>query len=66
MSDNQTLRDHIEDLMTERNEHLRTIQRLQMIADKAFTMSNGHIQGCLLAMMCNCGFMHWQDDRDKQ
>jgi len=60
MSDKQTMQDQIDELITERNEHLRTIKHLERICDKAFTMAQGHIGDCLRGMMCGCGFMHWQ------
>jgi hypothetical protein len=49
----------IDELTTERNEHLRTIKHLEQICDKAFTIMGGHHHNCLMGMMCNCGFMHW-------
>lgn len=43
MSDNQTLRDYIEDLMAERNELLRTIRELE-----ATLLAPQEIRGCYL------------------
>lgn len=66
MSDKQTMQDHIEDLMHERNQHLRTIQHLEKICTQAFTMMGGHHHNCLMGMMCNCGYMHWHARQQAQ
>jgi hypothetical protein len=60
MTDKQTMQDHIEDLMGERNLLLNDIRHLERILDKAFSHAGGHIGDCLRGMMCGCGFMHWQ------
>jgi hypothetical protein len=54
------MNDDIEQLTTEINKHLRTIQHLEKICTQAFTMMGGHHHNCLMGMMCGCGFMHWQ------
>jgi hypothetical protein len=66
MSDEQTMKDHIEDLMIEQTElhkQARQLQRqidhLRMIADSAFNLAGGCITGCKRACMCNCGYEHW-------
>ena len=59
MTDNQTLQDHIEDLMRERHQLLREIRQLEKILNQAFTHAGGHQPNCLMGMMCQCGYMHW-------
>jgi hypothetical protein len=76
MSDESTMRDHIEDLMTEQSALLKQTRQLQQqidhlrkIADKAFTLAGGCITGCRRACMCTCGYEHWlalQDKDEKQ
>ncbi len=67
MSDNGTMRDHIDDLMIERDALLkqtrqlqRQIDHLRKIADKAFTQAGGCIAGCRGACMCTCGYEHYR------
>ena len=66
MSDEGTMRDHIADLMIEREQLLkqtrqlqRQIDHLRKIADNAFTLAGGCITGCRGACMCSCGYEHW-------
>lgn len=67
MSDEQTMKDHIEDLMIEQAsliQQLREQQRqnkmLRTIADKAFTFAgNKCLTDCRGACMCTCGYEHW-------
>ena len=64
MTDKQTMQDHIEDLMGERNLLLNDIRHLERILEQAFTIMGGHHHNCLMGMMCNCGFMHWHARQD--
>lgn len=49
-------------------QHLRQTTRLQKatadrwrkIASKAFTLAGGHITGCKLGVLCNCGYAHYE------
>jgi hypothetical protein len=66
MSDEQTMKDHIQDLMIEQSTLIKQTRQLQQqidhlrkIADKAFTMAGGCITGCRSACMCTCGYEHW-------
>ena len=67
MTDNGTLRDHLEDVMRE-NQQLRAKLRVfKRVADQAFAKADGHIEPCLKAMMCSCGYQQYlmiveQDD----
>lgn len=56
MPDEQTMKDHIEDLMYERNDLLRQVSLWRKVAEQAFTKADGHIEPCLKACMCNCGY----------
>jgi hypothetical protein len=64
MTDKQTMQDHIEDLIGERNLLLNDIRHLERILEQAFTIMGGHHDNCLMGMMCNCGFMHWHARQD--
>jgi hypothetical protein len=66
MPDESTMRDHIEDLMTEQSALLKQTRQLQQqidhlrkIADNAFNLAGGCITGCRGACMCSCGYEHW-------
>jgi hypothetical protein len=64
MPDESTMRDHLEDVMRE-NQELRTKLRVyQKIAADAFTKADGHIEPCLKAMMCSCGYTQYLMIRD--
>lgn len=64
MPDESTMRDHLEDVMRE-NQELRTKLRVyQKIASDAFTKADGHIEPCLKAMMCSCGYTQYLMIRD--
>ena len=59
MSDNGTLRDHLEDVMRENQELLAKLRVFKRIADQAFAKADGHIEPCLKAMMCSCGYQQY-------
>ena len=59
MSDNGTLKDHLEDVMRE-NQQLRAKLRVfKRVAEQAFAKADGHIEPCLKAMMCSCGYQQY-------
>lgn len=58
MTDEQTMRDHLEDLMIERNRLLQQLRTWQNIAVKAFNLSHGHIQDCSI-FPCVCGWYEY-------
>lgn len=68
MPDEQTMKDHIEDLMIEKEQLLKQIRaltkekaHLRKIVGMAFTQAgNGCITGCRTACMCTCGFEHYR------
>jgi hypothetical protein len=64
--DKNTALDHIDDLMTEREELLKQIRTLKAdlsqwsrIGHMAFTHNEGCLPGCRRACMCNCGYEHY-------
>jgi len=59
MSDNGTLKDHLEDLMRENQELRSKLRVFQRVASQAFTKADGHIEPCLKAMMCSCGYTQY-------
>jgi hypothetical protein len=65
--DEGTMRDHIEDLMIERDRLIREVKiakqkadRWRRVAVEAFEMLGGHVEGCRRACMCTCGYEHMQ------
>ena len=67
MPDNGTLKDHLEDLMRENRDLRAKLRLFQRVASQAFTKADGHIEPCLKAMMCSCGYQQYlmiveQDD----
>lgn len=64
MADEQTMKDHIEDLMIERNQLLQQVRTWQNIAIKAFNTSHGHIQDCTV-FPCVCGWKEYAKEITK-
>jgi hypothetical protein len=67
MTDNGTLRDHLDDLMLENKDLRAKLRVMQRVASQAFSKADGHIEPCLKAMMCSCGYQQYlmmveQDD----
>ena len=67
MPDNGTLKDHLDDLMRENRDLRAKLRLFQRVASQAFTKADGHIEPCLKAMMCSCGYQQYlmiveQDD----
>ena len=59
MPDNGTLRDHLDDLMRENRDLQAKLRLFQRVASQAFTKADGHIEPCLKAMMCSCGYTQY-------
>jgi hypothetical protein len=67
MPDDGTLKDHLDDLMRENRDLRAKLRLFQRVASQAFTKADGHIEPCLKAMMCSCGYQQYlmiveQDD----
>ena len=67
MPDDGTLKDHLDDLMRENRDLRAKLRLFQRVASQAFTTADGHIEPCLKAMMCSCGYQQYlmiveQDD----
>jgi hypothetical protein len=67
MSDEQTMKDHIEDLMLEVASLRKELFKAKQIgggwrraAVGAFTMTGGCMTGCRGACMCTCGYEHYR------
>ena len=67
MSDEQTMKDHIEDLMLEVAELRKKYQQSEYMmrqwrraAVAAFEMTGGCITGCKGVCLCTCGFEHYR------
>ena len=59
MPDNGTLKDHLEDLMRDNRDLQAKLRLFQRVASQAFTKADGHIEPCLKAMMCSCGYTQY-------
>lgn len=68
MADEQTMKDHIEDLLIEQASLLKQIRQLtkdkehlRKMLGMAYTQAgNTCIAGCRKACMCTCGFEHYR------
>jgi hypothetical protein len=52
-----TAKDMIEDMHHEIIGLRKEIAHYEKITDMAYTLAGGHIAGCLMGMMCNCGLL---------
>ena len=59
MPDDGTLKDHLDDLMRENRDLRAKLRLFQRVASQAFTKADGHIEPCLKAMMCSCGYTQY-------
>ena len=59
MSNDEILKNHLQNLTRENQQLKAKLRVFQRVAHQAFTKADGHIEPCLKAMMCSCGYQQY-------